>query len=135
VAVRSQAALDPLSPRSFALWFGVLAPPLAWGIHLVLGDLIFELGCSPGVSGPGILGLSLETWAVIETVVAAVITAVAGATAHAAWRRLRVIANGTAWNRAHAMALAGMGSAFIYLALIAYGFMAPIFLSRCSTSL
>jgi hypothetical protein len=132
--VRSQAALDPLSPRSFALWFGVLAPPLAWGIHLVLGDLIFELGCSPGVSGARILRLSLETWAVIETVVAALIMVAAGAMAHAAWRRLQAIPNGTAWSRAHAMALAGIGSAFIYLALIAYGFLAPIFLNRCSTS-
>jgi hypothetical protein len=133
--VRSQAALDPVSPRSFALWFGVLAPPLAWGVHLVLGDLIFELGCSPGAGGTGILGLSLETWAVLETVVAALITVAAGATAHAAWRRLRAISDGTAWDRAHAMALAGMASAFIYLALIAYGFLAPLFLNRCTTSL
>jgi hypothetical protein len=133
--MRSDAAVDPLSPRSFALWFGVLAPPLAWGVHLVLGDLIFELGCSPGVGGARILGLSLETWALIETAVAGLVVAAAGAMAHAAWRRLRTISNGTAWNRAHAMALAGIGSALIYLALIAYGFLAPIYLSRCSTSL
>jgi hypothetical protein len=135
MAVRSRAALDPLSPRSFALWFGVLAPPLAWGIHLVLGDLIFELGCSPGVTGGSILGLSLETWALIETVVAALITVAAGATALGAWRQLRAISNGTARNRAHAMALAGMASACIYLALIAFGFLAPVLLNRCSTSL
>jgi len=133
--MRSRAAVDPLSPRSFALWFGVLAPPLAWGIHLVLGDLIFELGCSPGAGGAGILGLSLEAWALIETVVAGLITVAAGAMALAAWRHLRATSNGTGWNRAHAMALAGMGSAFVYVALIAYGSLAPVFLNRCSTSL
>jgi hypothetical protein len=133
--VRSRAALDPLSARSFALWFGVLAPPLAWGTHLALGDLIFELGCSPGAGGPGLLGLSLETWALLESVAAALITVAAGATALGAWRRLGAISDGTAWNRAHAMALAGMGSACIYLALIAYGFLAPVLLSECSTSL
>jgi hypothetical protein len=135
MAVRSRAVLDPLSPRSFALWFGVLAPPLAWGIHLVLGDLIFELGCSPGVGGAAIMRLSLETWALIETVLAGLITVAAGATALGAWRKLRTTSNGTAWNRAHAMALAGMGSACIYLALVAYGFLAPFLLNRCSTSL
>ena len=53
--------MDPLSARSFPLWFGVLAPPLAWGAHLLLGDLIFELGCAPGVRGHTLVGLSLET--------------------------------------------------------------------------
>jgi len=133
--MRRRPAVDPLSPRSFALWFGVLAPPLAWGAHLVLGDLIFELGCGPAVGGNGILGLSLEAWAVIQTAVLGAVTVAAGIVAVGVWRRLRAISDGTAWGRAHAMALAGMGSAFVYLALMVYGFMAPIFLNRCTTSL
>jgi hypothetical protein len=133
--MRGQPAVDPLSPRSFALWFGVLAPPLAWGAHLVLGDLIFELGCAAAVGGTGILGLSLEAWAVIQTAVLGAITLAAGAVAVGAWRRLRTMSNGTAWGRAHAMALAGMGSALVYLVLIVYGLIAPIFLNRCTTSL
>ena len=64
--MQERGASDVLSSRSFAQWFGALGPPLAWGAHLVLGDLIFELGCAPGV-GPKILGLPLETWAIIET--------------------------------------------------------------------
>jgi len=126
--------MDPLSARSLPLWFGVLAPPLAWGAHLVLGDLIFELGCSPGVRGHTLAGLSLETWALIQTLVAAVIIAAAGVLAGAAWRRIHAISDGTAWNRAHALALAGMASGLIYLALIAYGFLVPLFLNGCSTS-
>jgi hypothetical protein len=133
--MRTEAAIGPLSPRSFALWFGVLAPPLSWGAHLVLGDLIFELGCAPGVGGSGILGLSLEAWALIQTVVFGGISAAAGFTAYNAWRRLRATSNGTAWGRAHAMALAGIGSALLYGTLIVYGLMAPFFLNRCSTSL
>src|SRR5439155_26732886 len=127
-------AVDPLSARSFPLWFGVLAPPLAWGAHLVLGDLIFELGCSPGVRGHILAGLSLETWALIQTTVAAVIIVSAGLFAAAAWRRIVATSNGTAWNRAHALALAGMASGLIYLALILYGFLAPLFLKGCTTS-
>jgi len=133
--MRRRSAVDPLSPRSFALWFGVLAPPLAWGAHLVLGDLIFELGCAPAVGGTGILGLPLEAWALIQTAFLGAVTVAAGVMALSAWRRLRAISNGTAWGRAHAMALAGMGSAFVYLVLIVYGLMAPLFLTRCTTSL
>ena len=126
--------MDPLSARSFPLWFGVLAPPLAWGAHLLLGDLIFELGCAPGVRGHTLAGLSLETWALIQTLVAGVIIAAAGLLAAAAWRRIHTISNGTAWNRAHALALAGMASGAIYLVLIAYGLLAPLFLNGCTTS-
>ena len=101
---------DPLSSRSFPLWFGVLAPPMVWGAHLVLGDLIFELGCSPGVKGHTLAGLSLETWGLIQTTVAAVIIVAAGLLAAAAWRRIVATSNGTAWNRAHALALAGIAA-------------------------
>jgi len=132
---RASGAVDVLSPRSFALWFGVLGPPLAWGAHQVLGDLIFEMGCSPGVGGSTLLGLSPEGWALIQSAVAAVITAAAGVVAYRAFRRLRQISDGTAWGRAHALAVAGMASALIYLVLIAYGFSAPFFLDRCATSL
>lgn len=127
--------MDPLSTRSFPLWFGVLAPPLVWGAHLVLGDLIFELGCSRGVQGHDIAGLSLETWALIQTIAAAAIVAAAGLMAMEAWRRLRHASDGTAWNRAHSLAVAGMASGVIYLGLIAFGFLAPLFLKGCTTSL
>ena len=126
--------MDPLSARSFPLWFGVLAPPLAWGAHLVLGDLIFELGCGPAVRGREIAGLSLEAWALIETAVVGVIIAAAGLLALEAWRRLRATSDGTAWNRAHALAVAGMASGVIYLTLIGFGFLAPFFLKGCTTS-
>lgn len=133
--MKLQTRPDPLSPRSAALWFGVLCPPVAWGVHLVMGDLIFELGCSRGAGGRGLFGMSLESWALIETVLVAVVTAAAGAAAYAAWRRLQELPEGTAWSRAHAMAVAGMGSALLYLLLIAYGSVAPLFLNGCGTSL
>jgi len=132
--MQERGASDVLSSRSFAQWFGVLGPPLAWGAHLVLGDLIFELGCAPGV-GPKILGLRLETWAIIETVAAAALIAAAGVMAFGAWRRLSRISDGTRWSRAHAMAIAGIASSAIYLLLVVFGFVAPLFLRTCSTSL
>jgi hypothetical protein len=128
------ARMDPLSPRSLPLWFGVVAPPLAWGAHLLLGDLIFELGCSAGVRGHRLAGLSLETWAILQTIVAAAIIVTAGALAAAAFRRIVATSDGTAWSRAHALALAGMASGAIYLILVVYGLVAPLFLNGCTTS-
>jgi hypothetical protein len=132
---RGRGRRDPLSSRSFLLWFGVVAPPLAWGAHLVLGDLIFELGCAPGARGPELLGLGLETWALIQTIVLAAVALAAGLGAAVEWRRLRSIQDGTRWSRAHAMALAGMASGALYLLLILFGLLPGLFLQGCETSL
>jgi hypothetical protein len=126
---------DPTSPRSFALWFGVLGPPLAWGAHLVLGDLIYELGCSRGVRGARLFGLPLDAWALIETSVLALVVAVAGLGAWRAWRTLRELSNGASLDRAQAVSLAGIASSLGYLLLISYGFLPAFFLRTCGTSL
>jgi hypothetical protein len=127
--------MDPLSSRSFPLWFGVLAPPVAWGAHILIGDLIFELGCSPGVRSHTLGGLSLEFWAVLQTLVAALIIVAAGLLAWGAWRRLSSTSDGTAWHRASALALAGVASGVIYLLLVAFDLVAPLILRGCSTPL
>ena len=133
---------DPLSSRSPALWAGVLVPPAAWAAHLVLGDLIFELGCSPGIPRPHVLGLSLAAWALIETGVLATATILAGLGSLAAWRRLTRAevprdppALATSWGRAHALALAGMASSALYLLIIGFGFFPTFVLRTCGTSL
>ena len=61
--------------------------------------------------------------------------AAAGVMAFGAWRRLSRISDGTRWSRAHAMAIAGIASSAIYLLLVVFGFVAPLFLRTCSTSL
>jgi hypothetical protein len=124
-----------LSARSLPLWVGVLAPPLAWAAHLVLGDGIFELGCARGVAKHRLFGLSLRTWALIQTSVMASVTVVAGLLAYRAWRRLNEIPDGVALERAKAMAVAGIASAGVYLSIIVFGFFPPLFLRACGTSL
>jgi hypothetical protein len=127
--------LDHRSSRSFALWFGFLVPPLAWGIHLILGDGIFELGCARGVPDRAIFGLDLRTWAILETVAMAAITIVAGLLSLRAWRRLRTERDGTAHGRAMAMAVMGMASGMFYLLIILFGLLPPFLLQPCETSL
>ncbi len=126
---------DPLSSRSVVLWAGVLVPPFAWAANLVLGDLLFELGCARAVRGGHILGLPLKAWGLIESAVLAGAAIAGGLLALRAWREIRRRTNGTRWDRAHAMALAGMASGFIYLLLIAFGFLPLVLFRTCDTSL
>jgi hypothetical protein len=130
--------IDPRSPRSFPLWFGLAAPVVAWATNLVLGDLIFELGCSAGVRPIGgrreILGLPLETWAVIETAAFAVVVVAAGFAALWAWRQVRGD-RGIAVTRARAMALGGMASSLYYLLFLAFAYLSTFWLHTCQTSL
>jgi hypothetical protein len=127
--------LDYRSSRSFVLWFGLLAPPLAWGAHLLMGDGIFELGCTRAFSEKAILGVPLAVAAVIETVVMAAISVVAGVLALLAWRGLRREADGTSHGRATAMAVMGMASGLFYFLIILFGLLPPILLRACETSL
>ncbi|HEY3209369.1 MAG TPA: hypothetical protein VGL18_06190 [Actinomycetota bacterium] len=127
--------LDHRSSRSFALWFGLLGPPLAWGAHLLMGDGIFEFGCAKSFTEKAIFGVSLTTWAVIETALMAAITVLAGVLSFRAWQRLRTERDGTSHDRATAMAVMGMASGVFYLLIILFGFLPSILLRACETSL
>jgi hypothetical protein len=124
--------LDPLSPRSIPLWAGVVVPPLVWAIQLVLGDMLFEVGCAPGVEGRELAGLSLEAWSVAVSAAAAAVTVVAGVMAVRAWRRVRARSDGAPLDRARAMAAMGVGSSGLYLALIVFGLFPPFLLETCA---
>src|SRR5437867_8355075 len=127
--------LDHRSSRSFALWFGLLGPPLAWGAHLIMRDGIFELGCARAFVHKEILGVPLSTAAIIETGVMAAIAAMAGVLSFRAWQRLRNERDGTSLDRATAMAMMGMASGAFYLVIILFGFLPSILLRACETSL
>lgn len=102
---RLREAASPTSTRSFALWFGVLGPPLAWASHLLLGDGLYELGCSPGFARPRIYGLPLHFWAFLMTGLFLGIDVLAGVLAFRAFRvirdRRRLIATGDATGAAN----------------------------------
>lgn len=123
---------DVRSPRSLVVWAGLLVPPLAWGAHLVIADLLFELGCAQGVEGERLAGLSLAGWSLFVTAAAAAATATAGAAAGAAWRRLRRASDGVALGRARALAAMGATHSLLYLALILFGLVPPLVLEPCA---
>jgi hypothetical protein len=130
--------IEPSSPRSLALWFGLGAPVFAWATQLVISELIFELGCARGVTPVGgrreILGLPLESWALIETAAFTALAVAGGLAALWSWRWLRG-RRGMAIFRAKAMALGGIASAVYYLLFLAFGFLPMFWLHSCQTSL
>ena len=132
-----RSRFDPLSSRSLLLWYGALGPPLLWGAHLALGDLIYELGCASGMRRHAILSLSLRTWGLIQTGVLEALIVLAGLGAVRAWRETRAMENGTALKRAQALALAGMASATGYSLILLFAFVPQLvfFHSVCGTSL
>lgn len=109
------------------IWFGVLAPPLAWAAQLVTGYAFEEAGCGrPDASlfGAGLNGLT----AIVVTVCGALAIA-GGAASLAAWRAPRP----TASSGADAF-LAGWGIAasFIFLLAIVLTGVSLISLDACN---
>jgi hypothetical protein len=120
------------SARSPALWAGLLVPPAAWGMQLVLSDLLFELGCGPGVQGPGLFGVGLRTWSLLVGLVAAGATVAVGLLTHRAWRGLAGGPHEPTWsNRARDMGWWGLVSVAFYLLIIVFGLFPPLFLTDC----
>ena len=133
-AARSEEARG--SARSPALWAGLVVPPAAWGVQLVLSDLLFEMGCAPGVQGQGLFGVGLATWSLVVSAAAIAATAAAGLFTYRAWRRLRDVASDATWaHRAREMAWWGLVSVGLYLLIIVFGAFVPLILTECSASL
>jgi hypothetical protein len=133
---RARESADPLSPKSFALWYSTLGPPLIWGAYLLLGDGLYELGCSSGFRTREIYGLPFTFWYWVLVLGALAAVIVGGVLAYGAWRRIRRAEgeNPTKWGRAQTMAVAGMASCFLYGLLILYGALPVFLLHPCSTS-
>jgi hypothetical protein len=118
--------------RSPATWAALVVPPLAWGFQLFVGDMLFELGCAPGVRGHVVFGLGLRPWSGIITGAAAGATLVAGAFAVRAWRRARSWGDVRWAERARTMLWWGLVSVGFYLLIILYGAFPPLFVNECA---
>jgi hypothetical protein len=129
-------AMDPEGTRAFPLWFGVLGPPLAWASHLLLGDGLFELGCSPGFHPREIYGLPFQFWALLQTGLFLGIDILAGLLALWAYRTLKRanVENETRHGRATGMAIAGIASSAIYGLVLIYGLLPTFFLHGCAVT-
>ena len=123
-----------LSPRAVVLWYGVLGPPMAWAAQVVGGDLLFELGCGPAIRGGSIFFLSLKGWSQVLTGVCAAAALLGLVLSWGSFRALRGVHDGGAAQRATAFATAGVAVGLVFLILISYGFLVPLFLRTCARS-
>lgn len=101
--------------RSFALWFGLLAPVVTWGLRLVVSYGIEEIVCSSGSSSFDVLGLPVRATILAECAVLFTVSVVAGVIAWVTLRRAR--ADGSS-ERVRWMAWSGIFSSALFSLLI-----------------
>ena len=118
--------VSPAGERgTLGLWFGILAGPLAWTVHLLLSYALLSLACSTG------LGWILHA----VTLLTAALTGWAGLVAHRAWQRHRadprdgVRGPRSGWRRF--MALAGVVMSALFFAAILLEGLPVAILSPC----
>jgi hypothetical protein len=136
VDVRAEEITSRERAGSWRLWFGLLAAPIAWTIELIVNYSLEEwFACAPSTRDEGrVLGLSVDTVAVLITSVLAAV-ALAGLLVSLACRRgLQETDDGHIDQRARWMALAGIFNSVLYLVIILVSFGPPALLDACRTS-
>ncbi|CAN5587327.1 hypothetical protein BH24ACT26_BH24ACT26_18000 [soil metagenome] len=129
----SQEASRAEAGGSAALWFGILAGPLAWGAHLLIGGELPELGCAPGAGAPEVFGITIEALILAATALTAAVAALGGIVSYRCWRRTR--ATTTSEQRPGWMAMAGIMTSSVFAAFILLGTFPALLLSSCARSL
>jgi hypothetical protein len=121
---------------SWLLWIAVLTGPTAWLLHLSINYSLEEwFACSPATQTRGqILGIGVDTVALLVNAVLVVATIVAGLIAVSCWRKLRSTREGNDITRPGWMALAGIMNSVLYLIIIVLGFAPPLILGVCEVT-
>ncbi len=121
---------------SILLWFGVLAPPLAWATQLIVNYSLEEwFACSPGTQEKGrILGIVVDTWALVVTSALLAVSLLGLIVAIGCFRKLRGTGDNDSYQRARWMALAGIFNGVLYTIIIVVGYATPAILGSCRTS-
>lgn len=112
------------------LWGGVLGGALAWSGQLVVGYAIDEIACSPGSARSDIFGIPVATLIYILSALAGVATLIAMGVCIVAIRRAR----GSSEHRDERiffMGVTGVTANLLFLAIIAFGAIAPLYLGSC----
>jgi hypothetical protein len=112
---------------SLLLWFGVVAPPLAWTLELVAGYWFEEAAC--GV-GSGRWGVNGELWLAVTFAVCALLAVAGTLAALATFRAVRAGA-GDARGRVAFLAVTSLSAALVFVLLTAMTGLGVIALDPC----
>ncbi len=121
---------------SLLLWFAILGSPLAWAGHLIANYSLEEwFACSRSSTTPGeILGIGVQTVAVLINTAMAAIAAASGLVAYSCWKKLRGQEGGERLERARWMAFAGLVECALFLGIILLGYLPALTLGACETT-
>ncbi len=120
------------------LWTGIIVPPTAWMIQLFALYMLEDfISCTPASQTPGsILGLGVRPLAILITVVLSAATVAAGSISYRYWQRMRTeTSNGALAGRPRWMALAGIMSTLLFLAIIVIKIAPPLLIGVCQAPL
>jgi len=119
-----------------ALWFGFLAGPVAWSVHLLVGLVLVSAGCGAGYGGFSLFRLpGWESVLLLFTAAMALLTAAGGVVAFASWRKTGESADTNAGGprgRSGFLAAAGVYTSLIFLAGILLVAIAIATLNDCA---
>jgi heme/copper-type cytochrome/quinol oxidase subunit 2 len=121
----------PTSATSAVMWFATLGAPIAWGLQFTIGYWITQGRC-----GATAWDLSLRTWAIVLTVVAAAVAVGAGLTALALFRRTREADKDDPppFGRLHFFSIVGMAITPLFVAIIVMNGVGVAVLQGCHQS-
>jgi hypothetical protein len=124
------------SRGSWLLWFGLLAPPLAWTTELLVNYSLEEwFACAPATQDRGnVLGMSVDALALLVTTVLAVISFSGLLVASACYRKTARSSHDDVGRRARWMALAGILNGILYTIIIVASYAVPLILETCRTT-
>lgn len=138
-----QPASQPRLPSMRVLWFGILAGPIAWSLHLNVSYFIASLPCNTTFGGSSIAGIPVVD--VVLALVGLALALVILAAAHGAWEGRRAIAQipsegGTRtdrdvpdpWSRAGFMSLIGLTLSALFLVAILVASVTLFYLHPCT---
>lgn len=113
------------------IWFGLLAPPLAWVVQFVLGYGVTEAACEPGRLEPSVNG-----WAIAITVPAALVAVLGGLAAVRVFRATRdqELDGPPPAGRVYFMSIVAIAIAPLFLAMIVMNGIGVLVLDKCSQS-
>jgi hypothetical protein len=117
-----------------ALWFGLLAAPVAWMTQLIATYSLEEwFACAPATTDRGqILGIGVRPFALGITVVLGAIALAGGVVAVRSLRTINASADPA--GRARWMAYAGILNTALYLIIILASVAPPLILQVCEVS-
>jgi hypothetical protein len=117
------------------MWVGLFAAPAAWALLHVSGVELQFATCHDNTVGPS-SGVNVDAVTLVVTIAAAAVAVLGGLAAVGAWRATRAAEDDDAppAGRIHFLAVIGMTTTPLFLALILMAGLGEVFLPSCVQS-